>query len=205
MHRAHAFLLVPTIAIGLGGCVLKKTPTAKAAPAPPKPAATAAPAPPPEPLSAPQTTVQLPPPQPLTAEALQSMQPPETTPAPPPPPRSRPSGSRRDTNTQRPPVEAPPPVVAPPTNPEPERPPLQEQLPPTEIKRLQEEATARKTQARQLVDQARRHHLSRQQNGMVERINTFLKQADDAERRGDMRQASELAERALVLARALNP
>jgi hypothetical protein len=40
---------------------------------------------------------------------------------------------------------------------------------------------------------------------MLDRIQSFLKQADDAERRGEMRQASELAQRALVLARALKP
>jgi hypothetical protein len=96
-------------------------------------------------------------------------------------------------------------VVAPPVSAEPERPPLQEQLTPTETKRLQDEAASRKAQARQIVDQAKRRHLTRQQNGLVERINSFIKQAEDAEIRGDMRQASELAERALVLAQGLKP
>jgi hypothetical protein len=96
-------------------------------------------------------------------------------------------------------------VAAPPATAEPERPPLQEILPGPERQRLLDEATARKTEARQLVEQARRRHLTRQQSNLVDRIQSFIKQADDAERRGDMRQASELAERALVLARDLKP
>jgi len=36
-------------------------------------------------------------------------------------------------------------------------------------------------------------------------VQSFLKQSDDAEQRGEMRQASELAQRALVLAHELKP
>jgi hypothetical protein len=208
MRRAH-ILLLPVIALGLSGCLLKKTPVAAAAPPPPKPAAAPTPAPPPEPLSVPQTSVQLPPPQPpLTQEAIDTTQPPEETPVVvlPARPSGRPSGSRQGTGAPRPAPEQPaPPAAAPPATAEPDRPPLTEQLLPTEVKRLQDEATARKNEARQLVNQARRGHLNRQQTGMVERINSFITQAEQAENRGDMRQASELAERALVLAKELRP
>jgi hypothetical protein len=206
MHRAHT-LLVPVIAIAMSGCILKKTPVAKAAPPAPKSASAPTPAPPPEPLSAQQTVVQLPPPQPVSQEAALTAQPPEETPVPAPPARTGNRPQRQNPAATLPkPEPAPPPVVAPPAAPvESERMPLQEVLAPAEVKRLQDEANGRKTEARRLVDQARRRHLSRQQIGIVERIQSFIKQADDAERRGEMRQASELAERALVLARELKP
>jgi hypothetical protein len=38
---------------------------------------------------------------------------------------------------------------------------------------------------------------------MVTRIQSFVTQSDDAEKRGDMRQADALAERGLVLAKEL--
>jgi hypothetical protein len=205
MHRAH-LLPVLAIALGLSGCVLKKTPVAKAAPPPPKPTVAPAPAPPPEPLSLPQTTVVLPPAQPLSQEAILTTQPPEETPVPAPPPRtgSRPS-RQNNAGQQKPPEPVPPPVVAPPAANEPERPPLQEMLTGPERQRLLDETTTRKTEAIRLVDQAKRRRLTRQQNGTVERIQQFIKQANDAEQRGDLRQASELADRALVLARELKP
>src|SRR3954451_6278034 len=195
MHRAHA-LLVPVIAIAMSGCILKKTPVAKVTPPAPKAASTTTPAPPPEPLSAPQTVVQLPPPQLVSQEALQTVQPPEETPVPAPAPRTSNRPPRQNPAANQPkPEPAPPQVVAPPTAVEQERVPLQEVLAPAEVKRLQDEANGRKTEARRLVDQARHRHLSRQQIGIVERIQSFLKQDDDAEKRGEMRQASELDER----------
>jgi hypothetical protein len=86
-----------------------------------------------------------------------------------------------------------------------ERHPILEVLPAAELKRLQEEAQARRREVRQVVEPLDRARLSRQQRGILDRVETFLKQSDEAERRGDMRQASELAQRALVLARELKP
>jgi hypothetical protein len=77
--------------------------------------------------------------------------------------------------------------------------------PAAELKRMQEEAGARKREVRQIVTSIDRHRLNRQQRGLFDRIQSFLKQSDDAESRGEMRQASELAQRALVLARELKP
>jgi hypothetical protein len=205
MRRAQ-LLLVPVIAIAMSGCILKKTPVAKAAPPAPKPPSNTVPAPPPEPLSAQQTMVQLPPPQPVSAEAANSTEPPEETHVPAPPARTGSRPNRNQPAAPKPEPVPPPPVAAPPAAAvEPERMPLQEVLPPNELKRLQDEATGRKNEAHRLVEQARRRRLTRQQIGIVERIQSFIKQADDAERRGDMRQASELAERAVVLARELKP
>jgi len=199
--RFGTAILVIAAAVSLGGCSLKKQPqTAKAAPPPPKPAP---PAKPPELLSIPQTNVDLPPPQVIPADALPPAEP-GTTPTPPPatnrPPQRPPQ--------QRPSTQPPKPEPPTPTTPErpavTERPPVAEVLSPGEAKRLQDEAHARTADARQTVSRlsARRRN---QQKSVIDRINTFLTQAQEAERRGDMRQASELAGRAAVLARELTP
>jgi hypothetical protein len=199
--RLGTAILALAATISLGGCSLKKQPqTAKAVPPPPKPVP---PAKPPEPLSIPQTNVELPPPQLIPPDALPPAEP-GTTPAPPP-----------TTNRQqnRPPARqgatpAPKPEPATPTAPErpavTERPPVAEVLSAAEAKRLQDEAHARTNEAHQTIARlsARRRN---QQKSIIDRINTFLTQAQEAERRGDMRQASELAGRAAVLARELTP
>lgn len=199
--RLAQSLVAIGIALSLSGCVLHKPQAAKAAPPPPKPVALPAPAPPPEPLSIPQTNVDLPPPQPVSPEALATTQPAgEPPPAPgpvrtPPRPAPRPGGTPARTE----PPATPP--VAPPAA-EPAHPPISEVTPAAELKRLQEEAGARRQEVTQLIRHIPRSRL-REQKNTVDRINVFLKQAEDAERRGDMRQASELAGRALVLAREL--
>ena len=102
-------------------------------------------------------------------------------------------------------AEQPPaPVTAAPPSAEQGRAPITEVLPQAELKRLQDEAGQRVAEARRLLAQLSRNR-RRQQLTTVGRVETFLKQAEEAERRGDMRQASELAGRGLVLARELKP
>ncbi len=195
-----AFLIA--IAVCLPSCVLKKPQTVKAAPPPPAPTTAAAPAPPPAPLSIPQTDVHLPPPQPVSSEAAATALPPEepaAVPAPPrPAPKPKPAAPR--------PAETPAPVATPagPAAP-PEHPPVEEATNAADQKRFQDEASARKREVHQLIDPLDRRRLNRRQRGLLERIDSFLKQSDDAEGRGEMRQSSELAQRALVLARELKP
>lgn len=88
---------------------------------------------------------------------------------------------------------------------EPERPRIQDALSPDETKRLQDEADSTKREIKQRIDAIQVHRLNRQQNILVKRIRTFVDQSDDAQRRGEMRQAAELAQRALVLAKELQP
>jgi hypothetical protein len=198
--RFGTAILAIAVTISLGGCSLKKQPQIAAAPPAPKPAAPAKPA---EPLSIPQTSVELPPPQPIPPDALPPAEP-GTTPAPPA------STSRTQTRApqQRPGAQPPKPEPTAPTTPaQPpvaERAPIAEVLSPAEAKRLQDEAHARTNEARQTIARlsARRRN---QQKSVIDRINVFLTQAQEAERRGDMRQASELAGRAAVLARELTP
>ena len=92
--------------------------------------------------------------------------------------------------------------VAPPAA-EPERAPIQEIVPADERKRYQESADASKREIRQLLEQAKSHRLTTDQKKVVTRVQAFVTQSDDAEKRGDMRQADALAERGLVLAKEL--
>jgi len=206
MKRVEA-ILAATLAITLAGCVLRGKPKTVSATNPPPPTPTAAPAPPPpapKPLSVPQTNVQLPAPQPLTPEAAASTEPPDQPPLPPPQPRPStrqrtPAASPRNSEPATPAVPQGPPAPQP-TD---ERPPIGEALAPEEQAHLREESNDRRTKARQLVDEAQKRQLTARQKGLVERIVSFVTQSEDLEKRGDLRQAYELAERALVLARDL--
>jgi len=198
MRRVEAVAAV-VMATSLAGCVLPGKPKVAKAPAtvvevPPPPP----PAPPPVPLSIPQTHAELPPPQPLSAEAVATTEPPEEPPAtttPAPRPVRRPSSQARS---------EPPPMPVGPTQPvEPERAPIQEIVPAEEQKRFQDEASAIKRDLRQRLDSLKGRQLSRQEHNLVNRISSFVKLSDDAERRGDMRTAYELADRGRVLAKDL--
>jgi hypothetical protein len=199
MRRAEA-ILIGVMAISLGGCTVRKQQVAKAAPPAPKPVAPPKPAPPPEPLSIPQTTAELPAPQPITPEALATTLPPGEPPPPLPAPIKPPARVTPRPGAAPPRPEPAPPAAVTPT--EPERQPISEVIPPNELNRMREEAEARRREVAQLIRRIPKGRLRQQQNS-VDRITVFLKQADDAEQRGDMRQASELAGRALVLAREL--
>jgi hypothetical protein len=80
---------------------------------------------------------------------------------------------------------------------------VQEIVPASESNRLRESAEARKQEIRKTLEQAQARALSRDQRGVVSRIQTFLQQSDDAQKKGDMRLADALAQRAQVLAREL--
>ena len=206
-------IMVLLLAFWLAGCVLRgKQQTAKNIPPPPQPVVKPQPPPPREPLSISQTQVELPPPQPVSQEALDaaraSSEPAEpvvTLPA-------RTGGSGRRTPAGPPPVPAPrteppaaatqPPAAAPPAAPEPST-RLQEIVPPTEPKRLQALADGRRRASRQLIDQAAAHRLNRHQTSVKKTIESFLKASEEAEAKGDMRQAADLADRALTLAKDL--
>jgi hypothetical protein len=205
MRRVEAILAV-ALAIPLAGCVLRGKPktAAAVAPAPQPPPVAAAPAPPPEPLSIPQTQVQLPPEQPFDPEAL-VLAPPAETPPEAPSPVTHSSRSRAGSNATARAAEPPPPVAPPPATTEvtPPRPPIQEIVPASEQKRLQDSAQGRKKEIQKWLDVFGRKRMNTHQRNTVERIRSFVKDSDDAERRGDMREADALAERAEILMREL--
>ena len=80
---------------------------------------------------------------------------------------------------------------------------IQEIVPTSELKRLQESLAARTAEIRKVLEQAQARGASKEQGSVISRIQSFLQQSDDAEKRGDLRQADALAERAQVLAREL--
>ena len=206
MRRVEA-ILAAVMTTTLAGCVVGGKPkTVAAAPPPPQPAAVStAPAPPPAPLSVAQTQVVLPPPQPFNPEALPDVSPPEQ------PADTAPVVSgQRTTRTRQPaapkPAETLPPAAAPPPAAPPAvdaHAPIQEVVPASEQKRLQDSAQARKKEILQWIETVNKKRMNRHQQSTVVLIRGFLKESDDAEKRNDMRQADALAERAQILMREL--
>jgi hypothetical protein len=200
MKPAEA-ILAASLAILLAGCVLRGAPkTAQAAPATPKPAVAQAPAPAPEPLSIPQTHVELPPPQPVDPEAIPNTQPATAGPA---PAAVAPKPARHNTPPPRP--DPPAQAAAPPVTAEPaERAPVQEIVPPEEQKELLAGALRDRQGASRVLARLSSHSLNSRQQQLKKNIESFLQLSLEAEKRGDLRQARELAGRAAVLAKELH-
>jgi hypothetical protein len=183
----------------LAGCLLRRTPAKSvAAPAAPAPLAKPAPAPPSPALSIPQTHVELPKPQPVDPEALETEPPPPE--APPAAATTAPPRSRRANPAVSQPAPTPPAAAGPPPD---TRETVQEIVPPAELKRLQEDAQARRREANQILDQLGRRQLSRSEQNVAATIRSFLALSGEAENRNDLRQADSLAERAQILAKEL--
>src|ERR1039458_9796298 len=201
-------LLTALLSILLAGCELRGKPAKSAVPpAAPKPVASAAPAPAPLPaLSIPQPRVELPKPQPVDPAALET----EATPPEPPPAVAAPARSRRATPAASQPAPASPPAATPPRPPPPAPPPppeprktVQEIVSPAEVKRLQDQAQARRNEVKQILDRLGRRQLTGTQRNVVATIRNFLTLSGEAENHNDMRQADALAERAQILAKEL--
>ncbi len=206
--RGVQVILAAVLALSLTGCVLrgKQQKVASATPPPPKPVAEPAPPPPLTRLSIPQTDVQLPPPQPVDPEAVAQIPPAEEprTPAPAPNRPSRrpsPSAPKPEPAATQPVTTTAPATPAQPT--ETDRLPIQEIVPAAELDRFKSETAEYKKEVQNLLGQAQRRHLNRTQLGLVNRINTFVKDSDAAADRNDWRGAHELANRAVALAREL--
>jgi len=190
--------LVAAASVLLAGCFLqgKQPAAARNAPAPPAPAAKSVG--PPQPLSVPQTQVEIPPPQPVPPEAVAAGQAPQDAPEPATPqqPARRSMGPPPITPSHSEPT--PPPAAE-----EPARPPIQEVLSAEERKRLQDSAAESKREVRRLVELAHNRRLDAHEASVVTRIEGMVKLSDDAEAKGDMREADALASRALILAKDL--
>jgi hypothetical protein len=197
MRKASACIVV-TLSVAACGCVMsaKNAKTVTPAPIVTKPAAPPPPAPPPEPLSVTQTQVELPRPQALDPAALSADTPVQVEPPPAPTP-SRPSTTRRPPRTET----APP--ATPPATPAEAAPAIREIIPPAESKRLQEQAQMRRREVLGILDQLTHRNLSNAERDVVTRINGFLNDSLDAEKKNDMKLADALADRAQVLAKDL--
>jgi hypothetical protein len=84
-------------------------------------------------------------------------------------------------------------------------PTIQEIVPPTESKRLQEQAQQRRRDVLGILDQLthRTPQLSNAEREVITRINSLLNASMDAEKKNDMKGADNLADRAQVLAKDL--
>ncbi len=204
MRRAQ-MVVAAWMVLSSAGCMLRGKQVAKSNPTPPTPAPAVrpAPAPRPQPLSIPQTQAQLPSPQPITQEALATLQAQPAAveiPAEPRAPR-RPAGPvAAPARAETPPPQTPP--AAPAVEAE-QRPTVGEIVAPGELKRLQDSADGRKQEIRKVLDQAQARGLSRDQREIVTRVQSFVQLSDEAEKRGDMRNADALAERGQLLVREL--
>jgi hypothetical protein len=213
-----AVLFSTILALGLTGCVVGQKQQAKVStPPPPAPKAEQEPPQRPQPLSIPQTQTQLPPPQPISPEALSTVQSPLQTTDTQPGPGTNTRPTRRSGPVAGPKPESAPgggavagqavaaqaaPPVAPPPDAEP-RVTVQEIVPPAELKRLQESVAVRQQEIHKVLEIALARHLTYEQRGVVARVQSFLQQSEEAQKRNDWRQANALAERAQVLAREL--
>jgi len=193
--RCAKVVLVAVITIPLAGCVLSGQP--KTVPTGPAPPQAAAPVPPPEPLSIPQTHVELPAPQPLNPDALNTAQTVETAP---PAPAKPPAQTKAPQHLA--PAQPKPPDPQPQAEPEqPPRTPIQEILTDDEKRVLRDRAHGHRAEAGSLLASAKPRNAN--QRRAEAEIRQFLKQSTEAESAGDMRLADQLAERADTLAKEL--
>jgi len=206
MKTEYAILTV-ALTISLSGCVIGAKPAVTTPPAPQPVAVAPVPPPPPQQLSMPQTQVQLPPDQPIDPDALTPAPTAEVhTEAPPP---ARPNRARQQAKPVAPPpatVEpaAPPatPPAPPAAAPENERGRVQELLAPAERDRLKNSADTKKHDVRAWLSSSRGRKIDKS-NPTLARIVAMLQASDEAEEKGDMREASDLADRAVTALREL--
>ena len=91
--------------------------------------------------------------------------------------------------------------MAPP--PEPSRPPIQEILPADVQQQFRASVQRHRSEIAALLARAEHRRLNSEERNLRTSINQFVKLSTDAEKNGDWRSADQLAERAHVLAKAL--
>jgi hypothetical protein len=200
IRGAFLFLVIP-----LTSCLIG-THKQAAIPPPPQPVAVQEPAQN-EPLSIPQTAVVLPSEQGLNPGALPQTPPAATTVPAPKPDEQPPSPQRATRHVPASQPKAEPEETAPqPAPPAPavtdEKGPFQPILSPEERKRLRETVEARISEIEGLLARAK-SQLSEHDQSIAERVKSFVSLAKDAASRGDYTQASDLTDRALILAKGL--
>jgi hypothetical protein len=204
--RSSAFIrgLMALLIVPLAGCMLGTSKPA-AVPAAPQPVVVQPPVPD-APLSIPQTAVVLPSPQPVNPGAIPATPAEPVSPAPKPdttavapqrPPRRPPAGPPKP--EPEPEAETP---AAPAIQPLEEKPTIQPILTPDEQKKIKIVIDGYKREINDWLKRAQAHQSS-SNHALVERISSFVGQSDEAAKRGDLTQAENLYQRALVLAKEL--
>jgi type IV secretory pathway VirB10-like protein len=189
--RLATILLTIGLSLGLSGCWFGKKATA----IPPPPAPQQKPAPPvlpPEQKPPEQKPLPMPPPSEIKEPAQITLPAPQKTPPPRPAPRKKPT----------PPAPPPPaPVEQPPVQPAPP-PQLGEILSDAERRQYEADYAQSLARARSALQQASGKSLSPAQRETVERIKTFIQQAEESKGR-DLATALQLVRRADVLGQDL--
>jgi len=207
--RVVSKVAIAVFALALAGCELGPLKRANTPPAPTPAVAKSEPPPEPqrsEPLSIPQTQVQLPRVQPIDPEALAT--PPTIVPAESASQRQKHAATRRPTTgaASPPPVSVKPDPVesadAPP-QPEPTRARLEPVLPADQRRRLVEDIASRLKEVEQLLDKISGKRLSSADKESVEQIRFLGNQSHQALEQGELEKAGNLATRALFLAQDL--
>ena len=203
--RPVSQLTIVLLALVLSACEMK--PTRAKAPSPPQPdSAKAEPAPesaPAEPLSIPQTQVRLPSPQPIDPQALAT--PPVYVPADASQTNKNHHGSNKRQGPQPASAASPgkPETVeaadVPPAAETP-KPPIGPVLSDEERRRMTEDISSRLQDVEKLLVRIAALHPNDAEKASVERIRSFQKLSHEALERGDIQQATGLAERAVLLA-----
>jgi hypothetical protein len=193
--RLATVVLTIVLSLGLSGCWFGKKKTAIPPPPAPQPKKLA----PPEVKPQPQPSEQKPlpmPPQPETTEPAQITLPaPKKTPPPKPPAKKRAAPAPQPPQpAEQPPVQPAPPPAAPPQ--------LGAILSDAERRQYEAEYARSLSRARAALQQASAKSLSRTQRETVERIKTFIQQAEESKGR-DLTTALELVRRADVLGQDL--
>jgi type IV secretory pathway VirB10-like protein len=189
--RLATILLTIGLSLGLSGCWFGKKATA----IPPPPAPQQKPAPPvlpPEQKPPEQKPLPMPPPSEIKEPAQITLPAPQKTPPPRPAPR------KKQTPSAAPP---PPPIEQPPVQPAPP-PQLGEILSDAERRQYEADYAQSLARARSALQQASGKSLSPAQRETVERIKTFIQQAEDSKGR-DLATALQLVRRADVLGQDL--
>ena len=197
-------LMIGVLMLSLPACELQRK-QAKTS-VPPQPVVVAKAEPPPEPvptepLSTPQTQVQLPPPQPIDPAALAD--PPlssagrvaESQPAKKTTLRAGRGGASPKPEAENPPETAPPAAEA--------RPPIEPLLPPGQRQQLIEDISARLKQVDQLLEPLMKRGPKESEKASLDRVRSLQTMAHEAIDKGDTETAGSLADRALVLAKEL--
>jgi hypothetical protein len=206
-------LLHITLLIGLvtlPSCSLRKKTAALPPPTPIQPVVLTPP-PAPQPLSTPQTRIQLPPEQAVSAEAL------ATIPSVPVEARAQSAAAEPEAPPSKKPGSTAPSTAAQPATTGETPPAVQETVPPAgevqpslqpfytdqERRRVGAKLESNKKEIDELLRPLTRNGMSADQKSVADRIHSFTEQADDSARRGDLRAAEGLSERGLILAREL--
>jgi hypothetical protein len=197
--RIQSAAVILALSLAQQSCLFKKEPRKATIIVPPTPQP-----PPPKPMAAPPSLPTQGGPTLQSDGTVPELPAPAEEPAKKPKRPPRRTGGSNPANTQQAPVEQQQPGEAPPETPAPVVPSLTPILGQRETSERNKRISAYLEKARLNVYRAERRRLDGSAQGLLTQVKTFVQQAEEA-RRSDLVRAENLAERAEVLSRGLNP